>query len=432
MRSPGIFGGFRLLSENCKLINTGKSLYSSEAQNERGKIKLVLESQKTALLRRLQNFNDKYEEYVGLADVQAAQKKVKEAELIFLGARSKERTILRQMVATREKLKNVRERLSHVDYSNTMYLQLASEQHELVNIEESQRRELEEAEDLERDSFIDLSNAMRESYEHERARVERTKYWSIIGTVIGTLIGMMGSIYVNRVRTKDLMKAVKESGNKNDLAAKIDTLSASNEEQRVAFTSALNIIAENIVEMGNALQVQNLQAMAGFVNESLTDQQTRAIHPSQPDKKSTHVPLTALTHELSNYNVALTSLANAVTALSNAGAPLDSSSSMKIEVLLQKQIESTNLLQNRLDEMITSANELGLSGINSQLKEIKSKLSSITFSNSIESEFDDSPIIRELHSEDETPPKEPNWGVGVKDVVLWGSVLCCLYMFIKF
>lgn len=41
---------------------------------------------------------------------------------------------------------------------------------------------------------------MRESHEKERTRAERTKNWSIIGSVLGALIGVMGSTYINRVR----------------------------------------------------------------------------------------------------------------------------------------------------------------------------------------------------------------------------------------
>lgn len=45
-----------------------------------------------------------------------------------------------------------------------------------------------------------FSAAVRESHEKERTRAERTKNWSIIGSVLGALIGVIGSTYVNRVR----------------------------------------------------------------------------------------------------------------------------------------------------------------------------------------------------------------------------------------
>ena len=49
--------------------------------------------------------------------------------------------------------------------------------------------ELDVVEEKERDSFWELSGAMRDSYEKERARVERTKNWSLIGTVVGAIAG---------------------------------------------------------------------------------------------------------------------------------------------------------------------------------------------------------------------------------------------------
>ena len=53
------------------------------------------------------------------------------------------------------------------------------------------QKDLDAVEDKERDTFLELSAAMRDSYEKERARVERTKNWSLIGTIIGTLVGKL-------------------------------------------------------------------------------------------------------------------------------------------------------------------------------------------------------------------------------------------------
>lgn len=62
------------------------------------------------------------------------------------------------------------------------------------------RTAYENAEGAEREKFALFSAAVRESHEKERTRAERTKNWSIIGSVLGALIGVMGSTYVNRVR----------------------------------------------------------------------------------------------------------------------------------------------------------------------------------------------------------------------------------------
>lgn len=60
------------------------------------------------------------------------------------------------------------------------------------------------AEDSEREKFSLFSAAVRESHEKERTRAERTKNWSLIGSVLGALIGVAGSTYVNRVRLQEL------------------------------------------------------------------------------------------------------------------------------------------------------------------------------------------------------------------------------------
>lgn len=51
--------------------------------------------------------------------------------------------------------------------------------------------DLDVIEEKERDTFMQLSAAMRDSYEKERARVERTKNWSLIGTVVGAIVGRL-------------------------------------------------------------------------------------------------------------------------------------------------------------------------------------------------------------------------------------------------
>lgn len=67
------------------------------------------------------------------------------------------------------------------------------------------------AEDSEREKFSLFSAAVRESHEKERTRAERTKNWSLIGSVLGALIGVAGSTYVNRVRLQELKALLQEA-----------------------------------------------------------------------------------------------------------------------------------------------------------------------------------------------------------------------------
>jgi len=71
--------------------------------------------------------------------------------------------------------------------------------------------ELGRTEQLEREHFSSLSSAVRESHEKERTRAERTKYWSVMGSIIGAAIGIIGTSINNYLRMRELKGLVKES-----------------------------------------------------------------------------------------------------------------------------------------------------------------------------------------------------------------------------
>lgn len=92
-----------------------------------------------------------------------------------------------------------------------MYLTLLKQEHEVIKEE---RRLLDEAEILdqeEKEKFALLSSAVRESHEKERARAERTKYWSIILSVTGAVIGVVGTSINNYLRMRELRGIVTDS-----------------------------------------------------------------------------------------------------------------------------------------------------------------------------------------------------------------------------
>lgn len=102
--------------------------------------------------------------------------------------------------ALQARLKEVRDRLDRVSREEAHYLELATLEHKLLQEERRLRTAYENSESSEREKFALFSAAVRESHEKERTRAERTKNWSIIGSVLGALIGVMGSTYINRIR----------------------------------------------------------------------------------------------------------------------------------------------------------------------------------------------------------------------------------------
>ncbi|KAK3512499.1 hypothetical protein QTP70_015667 [Hemibagrus guttatus] len=154
---------------------------------------------------------EKYEEFVGLNEVRDAQSKVNEAEKAFMVARGMVREAHVSLEALQVRLKEVRDRLDRVSREEAHYLELATLEHKLLQEERRLKTAYENAEEGEREKFALFSAGVRESHEKERARAERTKNWSIIGSVLGTIIGVMGSTYINRVRLQELKSLLLEA-----------------------------------------------------------------------------------------------------------------------------------------------------------------------------------------------------------------------------
>ncbi|CAG5977648.1 unnamed protein product [Menidia menidia] len=113
--------------------------------------------------------------------------------------------------ALQVRLKEVRDRLDRVSREEAHYLELATLEHKLLQEERRLRTAHANAEGAEREKFALFSAGVRESHEKERTRAERTKNWSIVGSVLGALIGVMGSTYINRVRLQELKSLLLEA-----------------------------------------------------------------------------------------------------------------------------------------------------------------------------------------------------------------------------
>jgi hypothetical protein len=70
---------------------------------------------------------------------------------------------------------------------------------------------MEHCEQKERGSFTLLSTALKKSQQKEKIYSEKTKYWSLMGSLIGTAIGLAGSGYFNHVRMRTLQENLEVS-----------------------------------------------------------------------------------------------------------------------------------------------------------------------------------------------------------------------------
>ncbi|XP_067854634.1 mitochondrial potassium channel [Heptranchias perlo] len=256
---------------------------------------------------------EKYEEFVGLKELQVAQLKVIEAEKAFMVSRG----VVRQSQATLEgqqlKLKEVRDKLDRVSREDSHYLELATQEHKLLQEERRHRTAYENAEELERETFALFSAAVRESHEKERTRAERTKNWSVMGSVLGAMIGVLGSTYINRVRLQELKTLLLEAQK-----GPINLQEALKEQASVhqLQNKELNTLVTNLKELvheGDAVQQAGKEATAkqGKTESALKlDPVMVALKEQASSSKQTSAALEGLEQKLKGLQQALGKVAS--------------------------------------------------------------------------------------------------------------------------
>lgn len=88
------------------------------------------------------------------------------------------------------------------------YMDLILREHELLKKENNIMSQLRKQEDMERDFFSVFSRSLRDSQEVERMRQEKTKYLSLIGSIIGALLGILGTSINHAMKRNDFKKII--------------------------------------------------------------------------------------------------------------------------------------------------------------------------------------------------------------------------------
>nr|CAD2191262.1 unnamed protein product [Meloidogyne enterolobii] len=149
-----------------------------------------------------------YEQFIGLSEVQKARNEVNQCESNLFQAQQDRREKQSEIRLVQNKLKEIHSELDRTLRGEDKYLRLITEEHAAIKKEREMMNIYEELETREREAFNVLSNKVRVSHEREREREERTKYWSLIGSLFGALLGILGTTIATELRMKHIREMI--------------------------------------------------------------------------------------------------------------------------------------------------------------------------------------------------------------------------------
>jgi gas vesicle protein len=167
-------------------------------------------------------------------------------------------------------MKDLHAQLDKVQRGDEKYLALLTEEYEIMKQEKQLQNDLSAVEELERTNFAVLSSAVRESHEKERTRTERTKYWSIGGSMLGALIGIIGASLNNYLRNRELRRIVHESAaGGHELRSMIAELASSTQKQHNDMEGFVKDMKSSVTSESNT--ISNVGTSDNSVKDIVTE-----------------------------------------------------------------------------------------------------------------------------------------------------------------
>lgn len=202
--------------------------------------------------KRVSFWMKRYENFVGLTEVKAAQARVVERERKFIEQQELRREAQAKITDVQKKIKEIHAELEKTHRGEDRYLVLVTQEHQVLKDEKLLQDEFKMLEKFEREYFSGLSNAVRDSHEKERAQAEKTKYWSVLGSILGTCIGIFGTTINNRMRMNELRRLVSQNNT-------VEEIRAIGTELREDFSSHKESL-EDVIEKADS-SVKSLEKM---------------------------------------------------------------------------------------------------------------------------------------------------------------------------
>jgi len=219
--------------------------------------------------KRVSFWMKRYENFVGLTEVKAAQARVVECERKFIETQELRREAQKGIAEVQKKVKEIHLELEKTHRGEDRYLVLVTQEHQVLKEENNLLDEFKFYEKGEREYFSNLSNAVRDSHEKERAQAEKTKYWSILGSIIGTCIGIIGTTINNRLRMAELRRLVSQNSSVEEIQAIGEGLSHSLEAHRDDLGNLVGEVQGLLSQAGGSLHhLDRLESLLSGLRES--------------------------------------------------------------------------------------------------------------------------------------------------------------------
>jgi len=209
--------------------------------------------------KRVSFWMQRYENFVGLTDVKAAQARVVKYEKKFIDTQEIRREAQSKITDVQKKIKDIHLELEKTFRGEDRYLVLVTQEHQVLKEEKELQEEFKLLEKTERECFSALSNAVRDSHEKERAQAEKTKYWSVLGSILGTCIGIFGTTINNRMRMNELRRLVSQNNAVEEIKEIGDNLTADFSSHRSSLAGLVTAV-EGVVSKAEG-SVGNLEKM---------------------------------------------------------------------------------------------------------------------------------------------------------------------------
>merc|ERR1712029_344822 len=233
-----------------------------------------------------------------------AQARVVKYEKKFIETQELRRESQSKITDIQKKIKDIHLELEKTHRGEDRYLVLVTQEHQVLKDEKHLQEEFKQFEKTEREKFSKMSASVRDSHEKERAQAEKTKYWSVLGSVIGTCLGLLGATINNRMRMKELRQIVTDSTQVSN--------SSGASSSTVAIASTAPLLTMSALES----QQKQLEAMSESFLEILSKIDTKmeglgkAVQDNISKPKKEDKPLPSLEPKIEALEISLTKILN--------------------------------------------------------------------------------------------------------------------------